>query len=199
MRAPKTESLLRALLLLCFCTSGWSDTGVCPVDKSPSSGVRHASAMTSLQDRHVLVAGGLGFIGEHPCPLSLSQSPVLKFMVLQINSRASSSIVNHSQACSSAHACVRKGLRQADLATHIIDVACSRGPAREPHNRRVPQHSGCAGSHTAVALITAGARVTIVDDVSNAFEEVLNRMKTVLGEDFSKIAFKKARPIKVRQ
>ena len=50
-----------------------------------------------------------------------------------------------------------------------------------------------AGSHTSVALVTAGAEVTIVDDLSNSFEEVLKRLQLVLKDEFSKITFHKVR------
>lgn len=40
-------------------------------------------------------------------------------------------------------------------------------------------------------LVVAGADITIVDDLSNSFEEVLQRMKKVLGDDFSRVTFKK--------
>jgi hypothetical protein len=51
--------------------------------------------------------------------------------------------------------------------------------------------SCCAGSHTAVALVNVAAAVTIVDDVSNSFLEVLERMKKVLGDDYAKVTFAK--------
>ena len=47
-----------------------------------------------------------------------------------------------------------------------------------------------AGSHTSVCLVQAGARVTIVDDLSNSFVEVLKRLEKLLGPLFSRITFK---------
>lgn len=47
-----------------------------------------------------------------------------------------------------------------------------------------------AGSQTSVCLVEAGARVTIVDDLSNSFLEVLNRLEKLLGPLFSRITFK---------
>jgi hypothetical protein len=46
-----------------------------------------------------------------------------------------------------------------------------------------------AGSHTSVVLVEAGAKVTILDDLSNSFLEVLERLKMVLKEKFSNIRF----------
>lgn len=51
-----------------------------------------------------------------------------------------------------------------------------------------------AGSHTSIALVEAGARVTIVDDLSNSFLEVLERMKTVLKDQYSRIRFHQVTP-----
>jgi UDP-glucose 4-epimerase len=50
-----------------------------------------------------------------------------------------------------------------------------------------------AGSHTSVCLVQAGARVTIVDDLSNSFIEVLNRLEKLLGPLYSRITFKEVR------
>jgi hypothetical protein len=46
-----------------------------------------------------------------------------------------------------------------------------------------------AGSHTCYALVKAGANVTILDDLSNSFEEVLVRLSILLGEDKSRLRF----------
>jgi hypothetical protein len=46
-----------------------------------------------------------------------------------------------------------------------------------------------AGSHTVVCLIEAGARVTIIDDLSNSFLEVLNRLKLLFGDKMSRAKF----------
>ena len=43
--------------------------------------------------------------------------------------------------------------------------------------------AGYIGSHTAVELITAGFEVIIVDDFSNSSPEVLNRLKTITGQN----------------
>jgi UDP-glucose 4-epimerase len=40
-----------------------------------------------------------------------------------------------------------------------------------------------------ITLAEAGARVVIVDDLSNSFTEVLNRMHKILGEKSSQIKF----------
>lgn len=48
---------------------------------------------------------------------------------------------------------------------------------------------GFIGSHTAVVLVEAGARVTVVDNLSNSFDEVLRRMAKVLGDKFAKVKF----------
>jgi UDP-glucose 4-epimerase len=50
-----------------------------------------------------------------------------------------------------------------------------------------------AGSHTSVVLVEAGAKVTIVDDLSNSFLEVLERLKMVLKDKFSNISFEQVR------
>lgn len=52
-------------------------------------------------------------------------------------------------------------------------------------------HDHHSGSHTSVCLVQAGARVTIVDDLSNSFMEVLSRLEKLLGPLFSNITFKK--------
>lgn len=56
--------------------------------------------------------------------------------------------------------------------------------------------NGCAtfaGSHTALTLVEAGAKVTIVDNLSNSYTEVLVRMKKLLGDKFSAITFVQVR------
>lgn len=53
----------------------------------------------------------------------------------------------------------------------------------------------CIGSHTCYALVKAGADVTILDDLSNSFAEVLNRLSVLLGEEYRKITFKQVRPV----
>lgn len=41
-----------------------------------------------------------------------------------------------------------------------------------------------------MCLVEAGADVTLVDNLSNSFREVLNRLKLLLGEAYSRITFK---------
>lgn len=43
--------------------------------------------------------------------------------------------------------------------------------------------AGFIGSHTAVELISAGYDVIIVDDFSNSSQEVLNRLKVIIGQE----------------
>eukprot|EP00892_Ulva_mutabilis_P001884 jgi/Ulvmu1/11697/UM008_0108.1 len=49
---------------------------------------------------------------------------------------------------------------------------------------------GFIGSHTCVCLVEAGAEVTLVDNLSNSFKEVLNRLTLLLGESYSRITFR---------
>ena len=43
--------------------------------------------------------------------------------------------------------------------------------------------AGFIGSHTVVELLQAGYQVVIVDDLSNASVKVLDRIKTIVGDD----------------
>lgn len=52
-----------------------------------------------------------------------------------------------------------------------------------------------AGSHTCVCLIEAGAEVTLIDNLSNSFKEVLNRLKILLGDAFARITFREVSPV----
>ena len=44
-----------------------------------------------------------------------------------------------------------------------------------------------------MVLVEAGARVTIVDDLSNSFREVLSRMRQILGPAFERITYEEVR------
>jgi len=46
--------------------------------------------------------------------------------------------------------------------------------------------------------VNAGARVTIVDDLSNSYLEVLVRMERVLGDKFSRVKFQQVRAARAR-
>lgn len=43
--------------------------------------------------------------------------------------------------------------------------------------------TGFIGSHTVVELLDAGFEVVLVDDFSNSSPEVLNRLKTITGQN----------------
>ena len=45
--------------------------------------------------------------------------------------------------------------------------------------------AGYLGSHTCVALLNAGYRVIVVDDLRNSKEEAVRRVKELGGRDFS--------------
>lgn len=44
-------------------------------------------------------------------------------------------------------------------------------------------------------MVEAGAEVTIVDDLSNSFREVLNRLKILLAEAYDRITFREVSPV----
>lgn len=54
-------------------------------------------------------------------------------------------------------------------------------------NLLVPGGLGFIGSHTIIQLFNKDkANIIIVDDMSNCYDDVLDRMKTILSKDHSK-------------
>ena len=56
--------------------------------------------------------------------------------------------------------------------------------AKDPKNTcvLVTGGAGFIGSHTVVELLQDGYKVVIVDDLSNASEKVIGRIKTIVGD-----------------
>ncbi len=49
------------------------------------------------------------------------------------------------------------------------------------------------GSHTSLVLVEHGYKVTAIDNLDNAFDEVLNRLKKLAGEKADNLNFVKVR------
>lgn len=128
----------------------------------------------------MLVSGGLGFIGAHRAFAKLKLFPtetiptcsLFVFVALEVPT--------------TIHC---RDYRLVRLSAHM--PAANRAHTRT--TRCLEFSSQRAGSHTSVCLVQAGARVTIVDDLSNSFIEVLNRLEKLLGPLFSRITFKQVR------
>ncbi len=51
----------------------------------------------------------------------------------------------------------------------------------------------CAGSHTSLVLLEAGAKVTILDNLSNSFLRVLDHLKKLAGDKAVHVKFVQVR------
>jgi 3-oxoacyl-ACP reductase-like protein len=104
--------------------------------------------------------------------------------------------------CSSNHVAGEVlGAHQPQRSVHIGNVYCLLGlfaarylvtrPERKPMSEAKDPKNTCVlvtggagfiGSHTVVELLQDGYKVVIVDDLSNASEKVIGRIKTIVGD-----------------